>query len=398
MKRIFFNKQKNMLLTIIIGILMIAVLIAIPTGYEDALIYQGSERAVGIVTEVDNSAIKSSGLIQSGEQTCVMEIQNGPFQGQEITGVNFLSGSLEKDKIFKEGDKAFLTISLNGDEISSAVITDHFRLDKELILLAVFAVFLIAVAGKNGFQAIFSFAITILTIWKILVPAYLKGYSPIWVGIGITVFLTLMIIFFVYGVDKRTVTASLGSLLGILATCILGMLFTDLFHINGAVMPDSESLLYSGFQHLDLTAIFMSSIFIGASGAMMDLSVDITSAIYEVVEKKPDISWKEATKSGMNVGRAAMGTMTTTLLLAYSGGYITLLMVFMAQGTPIDHILNYKYVSAEILDTVVGSFGLVTVAPFTALTAGILLTRKKHEVQEQTEESIQPEKAIGSLE
>lgn len=84
-----------------------------------------------------------------------MEIQNGPFQGQEITGVNFLSGSLEKDKIFKEGDKAFLTISLNGDEISSAVITDHFRLDKELILLAVFAVFLIAVAGKNGFQAIF---------------------------------------------------------------------------------------------------------------------------------------------------------------------------------------------------------------------------------------------------
>ena len=79
----------------------------------------------------------------------------------------------------------------------------------------------------------------------------------------------------------------------------------------------------------------------------------------------------------MNVGRAAMGTMTTTLLLAYSGGYITLLMVFMAQGTPADHILNYKYVAAEVLDTVVGSFGLVTVAPFTALVAGIMLTRRK---------------------
>ena len=78
----------------------------------------------------------------------------------------------------------------------------------------------------------------------------------------------------------------------------------------------------------------------------------------------------------MNVGRAAMGTMTTTLLLAYSGGYVTLLMVFMAQGTPVDHILNYKYVAAEVLDTVVGSFGLVTVAPFTALAAGIILTHK----------------------
>lgn len=144
-------------------------------------------------------------------------------------------------------------------------------------------------------------------------------------------------------------------------------------------MPDSESLLYSGYQNLNLTSIFMSSIFVGASGAMMDLSVDITSAIYEVVQKKPDISWKEADISGMNVGRAAMGTMTTTLLLAYSGGCVTSLMVYMAQGTPIDHILNYKYVAAEILDTVVGSFGLVTVAPFTALVAGIMLTRRKKE-------------------
>lgn len=142
-------------------------------------------------------------------------------------------------------------------------------------------------------------------------------------------------------------------------------------------MPDSESLLYSGFQYLNLTAIFTSSIFIGASGAMMNLSVDITSAIQEVVEKKPDISWKEAAKSGMNVGRAAMGTMTTTLLLAYSGGYITLMMVFMAQGTPVDHILNYKYVAAEVLDTIAGSFGLVTVAPFTALVGGLFLTVRK---------------------
>ena len=103
--------------------------------------------------------------------------------------------------------------------------------------------------------------------------------------------------------------------------------------------------------------------------------MDISSAVNEVVEKRPDISWREAVGSGMNVGRAAMGTMTTTLLLAYSGGYVALLMVFMAQGTPVWNILNYKYVAAEIIDTIVGSFGLVTVAPFTALTSGFLLTR-----------------------
>lgn len=378
---VLFGKQKTLLLTLLAGAMIIGMLLLIPTGYEDALLYQDAERAVATVLEVDNSSILTSGLIQSGEQTCVLEVEDGMFKGQEINGVNFLSGSLEKDKIFEAGDRALVTISHDGKEITSAVISDHYRLGKEAILLALFGVFLILFAGKNGIQAVFSFVITILMIWKVLVPCYLKGYSPVWLGIGITVLLTAIIIFFVYGWDKRTTVATLGSLLGTLTTCILGILFTDLFKIHGAVMSNAESLLYSGYQNLDLTAIYMSSIFIGASGAMMDLAVDITSAVYEVIEKKPEMRWREATKSGMNIGKAAMGTMTTTLLLAYSGGYITLLMVFMAQGTPIDHILNYKYVAAEFLDTIIGSFGLVTVAPFTAVVAGFLLTKHPSTVE-----------------
>lgn len=377
MVRNFLLKQKNVFITTLIGLILIGILMAIPTGYEDALIYKGTERAVGKVVEVDDSAIVTSGLIQSGEQTCRLSIENGIFKGKTLEGVNFLSGSLEKDKIYKEGDKALLTISYKDKEIKSVVMSDHYRLDKEVILLGIFAILLIVFAGKNGFQAILSFAITVLTIWKILIPCYLKGFSPVWTGVIITFMLTVVIIFFVYGFDKRTLSASLGSLLGVVTTCILGIWFTDLFKIHGAVMQNAESLLYSGYQSLDLTAIFMSGIFIGASGAMMDLSVDITSAVWEVVQKKPNIKAREAILSGLRVGRAAMGTMTTTLLLAYSGGYIALLMVFMAQGTPIDHILNYKYVAAEILDTVVGSFGLVTVAPFTAVVAGVLLTKRK---------------------
>ena len=108
----------------------------------------------------------------------------------------------------------------------------------------------------------------------------------------------------------------------------------------------------------------------------MDVAVDITSAVAEVVEKRPDITKAEAVKSGINVGRSIMGTMMTTLLLAYYGGYIGLLMVFAAQDIPIINILNLKYVSSEILHTLIGSFGLVTVAPFTAIASGILLPRK----------------------
>lgn len=372
---------------IVLALLITGILAVLPSGFEDAGQYQGTERVVGEVTAVNDDAIITNGMIQSGEQHCTLEIKKGQFKGRVVEGVNFLSGSLEKDKIFAVGDRALVTISHDNDEVRSVVMTDHYRLHTELILLLLFGVFLVLFAGKTGLYAIFSFVITILMIWKVLVPCYLKGYSPVWTGIAVVTVLTIIIIYFVFGPTKKTLAACLGSMLGIATTCILGIIFTDLFQIHGAVMSDSESLLYSGYQHLDLTAIFMSSIFIGASGAMMDLAVDITSAVTEVIEKKPEMEWREAARSGLNVGRAAMGTMTTTLLLAYSGGYVALLMVFMAQGTPIDHILNYKYVSAEILDTVVGSFGLVLVAPFTALTAGVLLTRRKSDAPLETAEA-----------
>ncbi|MCD8091130.1 MAG: YibE/F family protein [Clostridiales bacterium] len=380
-KRIF--RKNSPFLLILTGIIFAGVLCLIPTGYEGARIYEDAERVKAEVISVDNSAVKSSGLIKSGEQSCVVRVEKGIFKGREINAVNFLSGSLEQDKIFEEGDSCLVTISYEGDVINSCIMSDHYRLDKEAILLALFFALLLFFAGKRGILAVLSFVITILALWKILVPAYLNGANPVWTGMVITLLMTCIIIFFVYGFDIKTVCGVLGSFLGIFTTCIIGIIFTDLLKIHGAVMSNSETLLYSGYQNLNLTSVFMSSIFIGASGAMMDLAVDITSAVNEVVEKKPEIKWREAARSGMNVGRAAMGTMTTTLLLAYSGSYIALLMVFMAQGTPIDHILNYKYVSAEILDTITGSFGLVTVAPFTAAVSGILLTNKKTKENER---------------
>ena len=363
---------------------LIVLLLLAPTGFEGALQYQQADRCTALVTAVDDSAIIDTGLVRSGEQRCTLELLGGRFEGQTTTGVNMLNGSLEQDKLFVPGDKAMVVVSYQGDEILSVTMTDHYRIGKEAILAGIFAVFLILFAGRTGLRAIASFVLTVLMLWKVLVPLYLNGWNPIFMGLLVTLVLTLLIIALVYGFDRRCLSAVSGAFLGVLVTCVLGILFTDLFQIHGAVMAYSESLLYAGYQDLNLTQIFMASIFIGSSGAVMDLSVDITSAVHEVVEKRPDISCWEAVRSGMNVGRAAMGTMTTTLLLAYSGGYIALLMVFMAQGTPIWNILNYKYVASEIVHTIVGSFGLVTVAPFTALTSGFLLAgrQKGHALQE----------------
>lgn len=368
-------KNLNYSMPLIISIILFFILIFIPTGFEDALTYKESEKCKAEVISVNNDRIIDTGLVRSGEQTCELIMLNGKFEGRTAEGYNLLNGSLENDKIFDVGDKALVLVNYSGDEILSVSMVDHYRINYEALLALIFVVFLVLFAGKTGVRAIVSFAVTVLTIWKILIPMCLKGYEPVIIGLLITGLLTVIIISLVYGFDRRFISAVTGAFAGLIVTCILGIIFTKSLKIHGAVMAYSESLLYSGYSDLNLTKIFMAGIFISSSGAVMDLAVDITSAVHEVVGKKPDISWKEASISGMNVGKAAMGTMTTTLLLAYSGGYIAMLMVFMAQGTPIYNILNYKYVSAEIIDTIVGSFGLVSVAPLTALTSGFFLTK-----------------------
>lgn len=360
---------------VLAALILLAVLLVLPTGYEEALIYQSADRVRAEVLSTDESTIIDTGLVRSGEQRCTVRLLGGQFEGRTVDAVNRLNGSLAEDKLFAPGDIAFVTVSHDGDQITTVSMTDHYRIDKELMLAGIFLLLLVLFAGWTGVRAVLSFIDTILLMWKVLVPCLLRGWNPVWVALGLVVVLTGLILSLIYGFERRCLAAASGAVLGIGVTAVLGIVFTDLFQIHGAVMESSESLLYAGYQHLDLTQIFMASIFLGSSGAVMDLSVDVCSAVYEVVQKRPDIGTREAISSGFAVGRAACGSTTTTLLLAYSGSYIALLMVFMAQGTPVEFILNYKYVAAEIVHTIVGSFGLVTVAPLTAITSGLLLTK-----------------------
>lgn len=359
------------------------VLMLLPTGFEGALQFRDAEKCKALVEEADNSRLIDTGLIRSGQQVCIVKILSGKFKGKELEGWNMLGGSLSQDKLFKAGDKVQAVIHYGdgeiGTEFYSVNLINYYRLNGELILAIAFALFLIAFAGTTGLRSVFSFIITILVLWKILIPLYLNGVNPVLSGILVVGIMTFVILALVYGFDRRLVSSFSGSMLGILFAAFLSFMFTKVFHIHGAVMENSEALLYSGFQDLNLTQIFMASVFIGASGSVMDLSVDITSAVNEVVKsakgKGIEITRKEAVRSGLAVARAAMGTMTTTLLLAYSGTCIALLMTFMAQGTPLYNILNNNVVSAEIINTIAGSFGLAMTAPLTAAIAGTVLTK-----------------------
>ena len=379
------SKSKNHKNLLILGftLILIGVLLLVPTGYEGAVQFRDAVKCRARVESVDNSSIIDTGLIRSGQQVCRVTFLSGRFKGESADGWNLLTGSLSQDKIFHPGDVAQCVVHFENDEnsaeadkIISVNLIDYYRLHGELILAFAFAAFLVVFAGFTGLRSVLSFVVTVLVLWKILVPLYLKGFNPIFVGLVVVAVLTFAITALVYGFDRRLFSAFFGSMLGIFFAAVLSVVCTRAFHIHGAVMANSEALLYSGYQYLNLTQIFMASVCVGASGSVMDLSVDITSAVSEVVRNCPEISRRNAVKSGLAVARAAMGTMTTTLLLAYSGTCIALLMTFMAQGTPLYNILNNNLVASEIINTVAGSFGLASTAPFTALVAGFLIARK----------------------
>ena len=371
------SKSKKNVVFILIFFAIIAALLALPTGFEDARQFKDAEKCKVLVEAVDNSSLINTGLIRTGQQVCTVRFLSGKFKMQTAEGWNMLGGSLSQDKLFRPGDKAQAVVHHYDGEIISVNLIDYYRLDGELLLALAFAVFLVVFARGVGLRSVFSFAITILVLWKILVPLFLKGHNPIFVGLAAVAIMTFVILALVYGFDKKLLSSFCGAMSGIVFAMVLSIIYTSSFHIHGAVMANSEVLLYSGFQDLNLTQIFMASVCVGASGSVMDLSVDITSAVSEVVRNCPGISRKEAIKSGLTVARAAMGTMTTTLLLAYSGTCIATLMTFMAQGTPVYNILNNNIVAAEIINTIAGSFGLAMTAPLTAVIAGTVLAKSQ---------------------
>ncbi len=348
----------------------------LPTGYEkrhagDAI------RCQGEILEADDSRVRTYGIVSAGIQRLSIRIVDGPFADSVVEAHNEMLGKMDLDKRFAAGDRALVVLSLENGAISHAIAQDYYRLHSEGLLMGIFALLLLVFAGWTGLKALLSFVFSGYVIWKLLVPALLNGHDPILVGLTVVTLLTGAIIFLVGGLNRRAMAAFLGAQLGIVATCLLALAFAGPFRLSGAVIPFSETLLYSGHAHLNLTRIFLAAIFIACSGAVMDLAMDVATSLEEVVMADPGIDFPQALASGLRVGRVVVGTMTTTLLLAYSGGYITLLMLFMAQNIPMVSILNMNLVAAEVMTTLIGSIGLVLVAPFTALTGALLFVGRR---------------------
>lgn len=328
--------------------------------------------ARGRVIAVDNSHVRQNLIVKTEEQFLTVRLLSGPHKGKELPITNMLTGKMEFDEFYDVGAIILVEYDAKDGKPAHGVARGHYRLRMQLVLIGLFASLLLALAGVTGLKAVLSFIFAAMVLWKLFFPLILRGFAPLPTGLGVVALLTAVITFSVGGLNRRGIATFIGSMLGVLITCGLAVGFAHGFALHGAVRPFAETLLYSGYFSLRLTDIFIASVFIASSGAVMDLAMDIAASMDEIKRKHPGIGLVEHVRSGLRVGRAVIGTMTTTLLLAYSSSHITMFLLFMAKGLPAANLLNAPFVAAEVLNILVGSFGLVTVAPFTALVAGLI--------------------------
>ena len=326
------------------------------------------------VDAVDNTALYPVGIVYSGAQSCLVTVLTGAYAGESAEAGNYLNSALDKDKLFEAGDVAYAMVQRSEGALRVTLI-DHYRAGTELWILGALALALIGFGGVVGSGALVSLAASAILIWKGLIPLLLDGVNPVLASLVTVLALTAIIDVLVAGFTRRCAVALLGSLAGTATTFLLAVLLTGVLRLDGGDIPYVVPLLSQSSLTVDTRGLFIGMMFIANSGALMDLSMDISVACEEIHRHCPTLAPRELLKSGLTVGRGVLGTMATTLMLAYSGNYLSMLMYFAGQGTPVADLVNLKYVASQLLNTLVGSFGLVATAPLSALIASALYPR-----------------------
>ena len=374
------GSRKNSLIICLVMLVICGLLCLLPDEYLN--ITSTFPRVQVRVESVDNDMLDAVGITYNGVQPCQVTVLTGEHRGETYRSFNYLNSALDKDKLYAAGDVAWAMLQGTGDQLTVTLI-DHYRTGIELSVVGVLAAALILFGGVIGCGAMVSLAASAVIIWKLLIPLLLKGVNPIGAAFVTVIVLTVIIDVLVAGFTRRCAVAVLGSLAGTLVTCSVAVALTWVLKLDGGDLPYVVPLLAQSSMGLDTRDLYIGMMFLANSGALMDLSMDISCACEEIRFHKPGITRMELLKSGLFLGRNVLGTMTTTLMLAYSGNYLSMLMYFVGQGTPVTDVINLKYVASQLLNTLVGSFGLVAAAPLTALVASAAYTR------------VRPEKSVG---
>ncbi|UCZ51533.1 YibE/F family protein [Bacillus shivajii] len=321
--------------------------------------------------------------IQLQYQSARVEILDGQFEGEILLAVSekYLpngTGNDENEFWLNKNDEVVVELVIVDGEIIKSEVMSHTR-DSSTIALVVVLVGLLLIFGrKQGIKSILTLGFTLFLIFKFMIPLLFAGYSPVYLAITTGSIVTIVTFIIISGLSKKTVAAILGTIGGLASAAFISILFSQLMRLTGYHSVDEQMLVtLSHDGSFDLKGILLAGIIIGAVGAIMDVAISIASSMEEVRRTKPYIKKNELLKSGMNVGKDIMGTMANTLILAYVGAALPILMMLYSYESTLSQVIHMEFLAVEILRTAAGSIGLILSIPITAIVASAFIKTKR---------------------
>ena len=325
----------------------------------------------------DNTAVdEETENVKKGDATLEVELLTGRYKGDVCKVTNYYSALYNVD--VSKGDRVSVRIDTTGEHEYSVSIYNYDRVPLVIGLVIVFAIVLIALGGKQGLKAFLGLVYTVLVIVFVLLPLTLKGVAPIPLTIAIVFITSAVCYLLIGGLQKKTIAAALGSLAGVLIAALLGAMAAHIGGVTTFQMDEAEALLLVKSSYpIQLRGLFISSILIAAIGAVMDIAMSISSAIGEVHEANAKLGFKELFAAGMNIGRDAMGTMANTLVLAYVGGALNMMVLIYSYGVSFIQLVNTDFVAIEMIRAIAGSIGIIGTVPCVSAIAAKLYSLEK---------------------
>jgi uncharacterized membrane protein len=362
-----FSKQ---ILIYALGILCLGMAIFFTN--HDARFYHNS---IAVVTETKvidkNKSVDSNhnkDIVFS--QSIAAKIKNGAYKGKTLHLENTYSSSGAYDQEYVKGTELFVSIDRSSDSTLSGTIKGVKRDTQMVTIVGLFILTLLAIGKKQGFYSIISLFINIiLLIGALNIYVLYNHVSLLAISSIAVVIFTIVSLLLVSGKQEKTYVSIISTLLGTFLSLLIAFVVIHLTDANG--------LRYEGMEFLTILPqkIFMSQILIGSLGAVMDIAITITSALYELYEKNKTITYRELIKSGKEIGGDIMGAMTNILFFSYISGTIPMILLFLKNGSPLGYTFSMN-ISLELIRALTGSIGIVLTIPITLYLSALFIYRK----------------------
>lgn len=369
----FFNV---VIILFVLGILSIQ---PIKANAEDAAnnptLYKGV--IVEIVSEEDASIETSGGSYGQKIQTVKVKLLNREKKGEVIQIVNYIDDIMAYTLDVKVGDDVYVFFEQDENGMDTVAHIHEFRRDKNIvILLILFMLITVLVGGTQGIKSLVTLGLTVLGVYYLLI-GIVNGGNPIALSIIISFIVTILTMFLVAGFNIKAISAIGGTFGGVIIAGVIALVVSQSSNLTGLGNQEAQMLVFSQSEVIfNIHGILFASILLGTLGAVMDVCMSIASSINEITDANPYLSRIDLFKSGMTIGKDVMGTMINTLILAYIGSSVFLILIFMVNDIPLINIINMDLVATEIVRALSGTIGLIGAIPLTAFISTTLEKRK----------------------